>query len=172
MLKVGIMLALLMATASVAAVNPMRGTGSNTQTVVLKKRADNGPYGDSAYSFRYRTQDVAIHRNAVDLVFNGCGLLHVSPEKGLKNRIAKVAGSTFGDIKGFPTEGWMSDSIAPERGGLYVMEIDDGTTHMRVMFQITGFNGFTVELEWAPFAEQHAGLGGTLGQCTGHHDCK
>ena len=41
--------------------------------VTLTKRASNGSYGTAAYSFRLASQDYAVHRNYVDLVFSGCG---------------------------------------------------------------------------------------------------
>ena len=58
--------------------------------LVLTRRANNNAYGTSAFSFRTATQDLAVHRNHVDLVFNGCGLLHFNPVGGMRSRVCDL----------------------------------------------------------------------------------
>lgn len=140
-------------------------------TIALTKRMDDGPYGTSAYSFRYGTQDVAIHKNSVDLVWNGCGNLHVRPEAGLKSRITKTMVTSLANVRDFPSGGWKSDCIPAEAGAVYVLEIDDGTTKMRLKLRIAELTGSAMKLEWAPFRDMNIGLGGTMGKCSGKHGC-
>jgi len=137
--------------------------------VVLTKRKDNGPYGTSAYSFRYMSQDVAVHKNDVDLVYNNCGLLHVAPQGGLKNRIAKVKGMAITDAITFPEQNWLTTAVEPEKDGVYVMEVDDGTTHLRVRIHISSVSDTELHLEWMPFRDASKGSSGTLGACSGKH---
>lgn len=141
-------------------------------SVVLKRRVGNAAYDNSAYSFRYATQDLAIHKNSVDLVYSGCGLLHCSPEAGLKNRITKVTGRTLAEVDQPPTVGWMTQCIKPEAGACYVMDIDDGTTKMRVKIHLTTVTVGEIDFEWSPFHDSTRGSSSTMGQCTGVHACK
>lgn len=137
--------------------------------VTLTKRKDNGAYGTSAYSFRYASQDLDVHKNDVDLIYNGCGLLHVAPYGGLKNRIAKVDSPSFAAAKMLPDQGWHTQSIEPEKDAFYVMEIDDGTTHERVKFHILSLTDAEIRFEWTPFRDVTKGTAGTMGQCSGKH---
>ena len=141
-------------------------------SVVLKRRAGNGAYENSAYSFRYSTQDFAIHKNSVDLVYSGCGLLHCSPEAGLKNRITKVPGRTLAEVDQPPTVGWMTQCIKPEAGACYVMDVDDSTTKMRVKIHLTTVTAAEIDFEWSPFHDSTRGTSSTMGQCTGMHAVK
>ncbi|MDB5297812.1 MAG: hypothetical protein JWO31_3795 [Phycisphaerales bacterium] len=53
------------------------------QQVTLSKRLpQGGPYGTSAYSFRYRSQDKAVHKNYVDVLYSTCGLVHINQSAG------------------------------------------------------------------------------------------
>lgn len=146
---------------------PLLGT-----SVTLTKRKDDGPYGSSAFSFRYATQDIAIHKNDVDLVYNNCGLVHVAPQGGLKNRIAKVKGTAITDALNFPTQSWQSTCFEPEKDGVYIMEIDDSVTHMRVRLHVSSVTETELQFEWTPFRDVAIGTSGTLGACTGKHGCQ
>ena len=148
-------------------------SGEETITkVTLKRRADNGPYGKSAYSFRYASQDAGVHHNDVDLVFNGCGQLHISPAGGSKSRIVRVDAKKLQDVKGLPKDGWQTNCIAPEKGAVEVLEIEDENTKAVVKFIVTDVSEKEVKLEWAPFRDPGRGDAGTLAQCGGPHDCK
>lgn len=140
--------------------------------VVLTKRTEDGPYEKSAYSFRYMTQDVAVHKNEVDIVYGACGQLHIQPGSSLKNKIVKVVGASLDEIETWPNAGWKTSSIEATKNTLYVMEIDDGTTRMRVKFRVTTVNAAEVHFEWMPFRDMSAGLSGTLSKCTGKHASK
>jgi hypothetical protein len=140
--------------------------------VVLTKRLEDGPYEKSAYSFRYMTQDVAIHKNEVDVVYSACGQIHVQPNSGLKNKITKVPGMSLDEVQTWPNTGWMMSSIDAVKNQNYVMEIDDGTTKMRVKFRVSTLNAAELHLEWLPFRDMNAGLSGTLSKCTGKHATK
>lgn len=140
------------------------------RSVTLTRRKDNGPYGTSAYSFRYATQSLDRHGNDVDLVFNGCGNLHVAPNGGEKSRIVKVLASAWTDAGEIPAEGWKTESFAPEKNGVYVMEIDDGATRFHVRLRVTAVSDAEVRFEWAPFRDPSRATQGTLGQCGGKHD--
>jgi len=168
-------LSFVVAAASVAPFGPAGGGDGKSEvvtTVLLKKRVGNAAYDNSAYSFRYSTQDLAIHKNSVDLVYSGCGLLHCSPEVGLKNRIAKVQAKTLAEVDQPPTVGWMTQCITPEAGALYVMDIDDGTTRMRVKLHLTTVTAGEIGFEWSPFHDATRGTSSTMGQCIGKHACK
>ena len=140
--------------------------------VTLTRRKDDGPYGTSAYSLRYASQDVAIHKNDVDLVFNQCGMVHIAPQGGLKNRIARVKGTEITDALNFPTQSFQSTCFEPEKDAVYIMEIDDNVTHMRVRLHISSVTETEVRLEWMPFRDVGVGTSGTLGACTGKHGCQ
>jgi hypothetical protein len=139
--------------------------------VTLTRRAESGPYATSAYSFRYASQDLAVHHNAVDLVFNDCGLVHISAYGGQQNRVARVKGKDLADVNVMPEEGWLKACFRPEKDALYVMVVDDGSTRFRVKFHVLEAKDDKVTLEWAPFREAPAGENGTMGHCTGKHDC-
>lgn len=140
--------------------------------VTLTRRKDDGPYGTSAYSLRYASQELAIHKNDVDLVFNQCGMIHVAPQGGLKNRIARVKGTEITDALNFPEQSFQTTCFEPEKDAVYIMEIDDGVTHMRVRLHISSVTETEVHLEWMPFRDVGIGTSGTLGACTGKHGCQ
>jgi hypothetical protein len=162
-------LALVLATALGA------GLASEEETAVrvsLSRRADNGPYGKSAYSFRLASQEPSQHRNYVDLVYSGCGQLHVSPHGGLKNRITKVAAKKLRDVKTTPDGSWQTYCIEPEKGAVYVLDIDDGSARQKVKFLITDVSDQEVKLEWALHREPPGAEAGTMGECGGPHECR
>ena len=152
--------------------------GKKQQQVTLKRRADNGPYVEAAYSFRQATHDKAVHRNYVDLVLNGCGQLHVSPVNGVKSRItdlgtadlAKAPNNAPADAK------WMAESIPPEEGHVYLLEIDATGQRMTVKFRVDEVANDAVKLTWVtvkplegPAPNPRRGAAGTMGQCGGKH---
>ena len=140
--------------------------------VSLSRRNADGPYEKNAYSFRYMTQDVEVHKNEVDVVYGACGQIHVQPGANLKNKIAKVPGMSLDEVQTWPNTGWMTSSIDAVKNQNYVMEIDDGTTRMRVKFRVGTLNSAELRFEWMPFRDMSAGLSGTLSKCTGKHATK
>jgi len=138
--------------------------------VTLERRTDNGPYGESAYSFRYASQELDEHRNEVDLVFNNCGNLHISAG-GAENRVAQVEGRKLSDVEALPQDGWTTTCFAPEESALYVMQIDDGTQRFAVALRIVDAKPNKLVFEWLPFVAPPQGERGTFGECGGEHDC-
>lgn len=143
--------------------------GETITKVTLKKRADNGPYGSSAYSFRYASQELSVHRNDVDLVYNGCGQLHIG---GSKSRIVRADAKKLEDVEEIPKDGWRKSCVAPEKGAVYVLEIEDENTKVAVKFVLTDVSEKAVKLEWAPFRDPVRGQAGTDAQCGGPHECQ
>jgi hypothetical protein len=140
--------------------------GEPVTKVALTKRLDNGAYKTSAYSFRYASQDLAVHKNHVDIVYNGCGSVHVSAHGGSKNTIARAEGKTLRDVKTAPTQGWQ-EKLVPEKGACYVLSIDTDECKMRVKLLVTDVSDKAVKFEWAQLPPQSEA--GTLGQCGGPH---
>ena len=146
--------------------------------VTLTKRGNNGPYGTSAYSFRLASQDQVVHRNYVDLVFNGCGQLHINPVNGMQSRITDLGTASLdsGAVP-LPTAAWRSRSILPQAGHVYFQEIKDERQSFAVRFLVTEMDGDTLKLRWQPVDPTHRvlplaagkGAAGTMGQCGGPH---
>ena len=136
--------------------------------VTLKKRLDNGAYKDAGYSIRYRSQDVAVHRNHVDLLYDACGLVHVAAGGG-ESRIARAAGKSLADVKSAPKDGWL-ECILPEKGVNYVLAVDAGDCKLKARLRITDVSDKEVKLEWSLLGP--ANEVGTKGQCGGPHEAK
>ena len=155
--------------------------GKKPQEVTLKRRADNGPYGEAAYSFRQATHDKAVHRNYVDLVLNGCGQLHVAPVNGAKTRVVDLGAA---ELKAAPDAApadakWMTRSVGPEAGHVYLIEIDENGQRMTVKFRVDEVTDDAVKLTWVtvkplegPAPNPRRGAAGTMGQCGGKHGSK
>ena len=147
--------------------------------VTLTKRADNGPYGTSAYSFRLASGDYAVHHNYVDLVFNGCGQLHINPVNGMSSRVVDLGAIPFvPSIAAPPSDAaWHQRSITPQAGHVYYQEIKDERQSFAVEFLVTEASADTVKLRWEPVDSTHQvlplpagkGAAGTMGQCGGPH---
>ena len=145
--------------------------------VTLTKRSNNGPYGTSAYSFRLATQEQAVHRNYVDLVFNGCGQLHINPVNGMQSRITDLGPAALESVIQPPTVTWHDESIMPQAGHVYLQEIKDERQSFAVRFLVTEANASTLKLRWQPVDPTHRvlplaagkGAAGTMGQCGGSH---
>jgi len=151
-------------------------TGDPSTTVDLTRRLDNGPYGQSAYSFRYSTGDVDVHKGSVDLVYERCGLLHVSLHGGQENRILDVGSKPPEDGAVLPSSGWRERSIKPIAGHYYIQEVAFGDHATVVRFQVMEFTPDHVRLRWMPIdgdscpwpLDLNAGAG-RKGQCGGPH---
>ena len=146
--------------------------------VTLTKRSSNGPYGTSAYSFRLASQDQTVHHNYVDLVFNGCGQLHINPVGGMKSRITDLGtGSLEAGGEPSATAKWYNRSIVPQAGHVYHQEIKDERQSFAVRFVVTEADADKLKLRWQPVDAAHQvlplaagkGAAGTMGQCGGPH---
>ena len=148
---------------------------------MLTKRANNGAYDTSAYSFRLASQDYAVHHNYVDLVFNGCGQLHINPVTGMNSRIADLGAISFPPTAPIaPPDGdaaWRQRSITPQVGHVYLQDIKDERQSFAVEFVVTDVSAGTVKLRWQAVDPTHRvlplapgkGAAGTAGQCGGPH---
>lgn len=147
--------------------------------VTLTKRADNGAYGSSAYSFRLSSQDFAVHRNYVDLVFNGCGLLHINPVNGMTSRVVDLGAVPFAPAPATPPAdaAWHRNSITPQVNHVYFQDIKDQRQNFAVEYVVTEVGPDTIKLRWLPVDPDHKvlplapgkGAAGTMGQCGGSH---
>lgn len=137
--------------------------------VTLAKRLDSGPYKTSAYSFRYASQDLAVHKNHVDVVYDACGCVHVAAAPGSKNTIARAEGKTLRDVKTAPAGGW-KECLVPEKGAIYVLSVDTDESKMRIKLLVTDVSDKAVKFDWAQLPPQSEP--GTRGQCGGPHDAK
>lgn len=174
--RVGFTLCALIVSLSLA-----RASDPAPTEVTLTKRANNGAYGTSAYSFRLASQDYAAHRNYVDLVFNGCGQLHINPVTGMGSRIADLSKIPFASTAPTaPPDGdsaWRQRSITPQAGHVYLQDIKDERQSFTVEFIVTEVSANTVKLRWQAVDPTHQllplapdkGAAGTAGQCGGPH---
>lgn len=157
------------------------GQSKNYHKVVLTRRKDNGPYGTSAYSFRHQTQELELHRNNVDLVFNGCGQLHINPHAGLMGGIADLGEGDLdkvqlADAKRVPQQTWRRFCLTPKDGHVYVHAGRFLNQQFNVAFKIKVISPDKLGLEWRFLGEvgevdaryRYVGAG-TMGQCGGFH---
>jgi len=145
--------------------------GDEPIRVTLTRRVKADVYETSAYSFRYASQDVEVHKNHVDLGLGTCGRLHVSFHGGQENQIARVGAKKLDEVQSWPAKGWQKSCVNPEKDAVYVMDVNDGKTRSRVKFRIVEAKPDKVTIEWAPFRDELVGKAGTSGLCGGEHDC-
>ena len=155
--------------------------GTTYHEVVLTRRGNNGSYETSAYSFRHQTQDLGLHRNNVDVVFNGCGQLHINPHAGLQGGIADVGKAdldkiTMADVKKVPKQAWRHFCLPPKDGHVYIHEGRYLNQRFTVAFKIKTITPTKLGMQWRFLGEQegedakyrYTGAG-TMGQCGGQH---
>ena len=149
--------------------------------VVLTRRKNNGPYETSAYSFRHQTQDLGLHRNNVDVVFNGCGQLHINPHAGLQGGIADVGKADLdkiklADVKKVPRQAWRRFCLPPKDGHVYIHEGHYLNQRFTVAFKIKTITPDKLGIQWTFLGDgadeeteyRYTGAG-TMGQCGGQH---
>ncbi len=149
--------------------------------VVLTRRGNNGPYGMTAYSFRHQTQELDVHRNNVDVVFNGCGQLHINPHAGLQGRIADLGKVDLDKItltaaKKVPRQSWRRFCLLPMDGHVYLHEGRYLNQRFTVAFKIKVIRPDKLGMQWRFIGVQegedpkyrYVGAG-TMGQCGGAH---
>ncbi|MEM8875927.1 MAG: hypothetical protein AAGD32_16895 [Planctomycetota bacterium] len=149
--------------------------------ITLEKRVENGPYKNSAYSFRQETHDVAIHKNYVDLLLNRCGLIHISPVSGMSSRVTDLGEMPLAASPDVAPDNadWHTEWIEPVIGHVYLQQIEDGPQTMIVKYHIDEVHEDAVKLTWTviqpfqgPERAPNAGAAGTKGQCGGPHEDK
>ena len=155
------------------------GDEKDTFDLVLTRRTNNGPYGTSAFSFRKSSHELDEHRNYVDLVYNGCGMLHFNPVGGMASRVADLGEQDELDVKFDPDQKrvWARDSYLPEQGHVYRQEIKCNGQTMVVAYRVQDVAHDEIKLRWKVVEEvtgreRAAGMGGTMGQCGGRHSSR
>ena len=168
---------MLLIVATVAGAAAAAAADNAARHASLKMRKDNGPYKDSAYSFRKATSDATVHRNYVDLVFNKCGFLHINPVSGEENRITDLGASALKDAPdAAPADArWLVSRFKPLAGHVYIEEIKQHGRTMTVKFLVDQATDDTVKLTWVTVKplegpdDSKRGAAGQMGQCGGPH---
>ena len=155
--------------------------GPSDHKVILTRRGNNGPYGTTAYSFRHQTQELNLHRNNVDVVFNGCGQLHINPHAGLQGRISDLGKAeldkiALADVKKVPQQSWRRFCLPPIDGHVYLHEGRYLNQRFTIAFKIKVIKPDRLEMQWRSLDQQviedvkyrYVGAG-TMGQCGGMH---
>ena len=155
---------------------------SKSNSVVLTRRANNNAYGTSAFSFRKDSQDIAEHRNYVDLVFNGCGHFHFNPvPTDMQSRVADLGEQLDMEIDYDESEDkdrfWAEQSFPPQEGHVYLHMIKCKDQTMTVMYRINEVSSDEIKLDWKIVkelsgTEADGGNAGTMGQCGGSHPAR
>ena len=120
-----------------------------TKTVTLTPR-NKQPYGTSAYSFRFATSDIAVHRNYVDLLYNNCRSLHLNPFNGSNSRAIDLGESTLAaaaDDAAADAIG-IDDRIDPVVGHTYLEEVNVDEDHELVKFHVDAITKDGITLTW------------------------
>ena len=156
---------------------PLLHRGGRTVTLVSRKK--NEPtYGDSAYSFRYDTPDSEAVKNVVDVVFNSCGLLHLTPYGGTESFIVDMGKTTLDQVTELPKQGWRrANCVLVAEGHVYVIEIRADGESYTFKFEIKRATALSIELDWAgigqprkaPAISPFQGKNGVFGTCGGPH---
>jgi hypothetical protein len=122
---------------------------------------------------------VAVHDNYVDLVFNNCGVLHFNPVGDMSSRATDLG---VGTLDGTPRAAgadakWFAQSVRPEAGHVYLLEINADDQRSLVKFRIDDVQGDSMKISWtaielAPPPQPAPGDGkrgraGTMGLCGG-----
>jgi len=144
--------------------------------VELPRRTDNGPYRQSAFSFRYAAQNEEEHHNRVDVVYDLCEQIHLTPYGGEYSRVTDL-GATEPSAIGAIAEGPRFDhSFKPQAGHWYLQEFGREDLEPRALFQVISVDANSVSLRWRPVGKgsscwrREHGVAGTKGQCGGRHD--
>jgi hypothetical protein len=164
-------------------------TGGAWTQVTLARRHSAGEYESSAYSFRDALLGASPNRNDVDLVYCEAGILHFASRVGIRcraglveddasaaasSRIGFLPGSkeerdALNDISKIPASNWMSKGVEPLTGQLWVMEVDDGDSRLRLQLRVLSVNESHVALEWTPLRSTLADPVALLAPCKERH---
>ncbi len=157
---------------------------AGTQQFSLTKRQEQGPYGNSAYSFRHASAELTEHRNEVDLVYSNCGLLHINPVGRMSSRVTDLGEAALEAAPDAADENakWLEQSVKPQQGHVYLQEIVAHDQRSLVKFRVDEAAGDSLKISWvaieldpppAPAPGQgQRGRAGTMGLCGGPHQAK
>ena len=155
------------------------GEEESEQRFLLEIR-DDTEYSKSAFSFRTEAQDIDVHRNNVDLVFNNCGRLHFNPVLGMKSKVADLGEEDLRVEVDLEEEDrdWSASSFIPEEGHVYLQVVNYQGGAMKVKFRIDEMErdeklaiSFEVLEEWSGGRPSSA-KAGVMGKCGGPHPPK
>lgn len=127
--------------------------------MILTRRVNNGPYGTTAYSFRHQRQKLNLHRNNVDIVFNGCGQLHINPPVGLQGRVCdlgnvELAKVALADLDNVPRQSWRRFCLPPVDGHVYLHEGRYLNQRFAIAFKIKVIKPDRFDLHWRTLGQQ------------------
>jgi hypothetical protein len=108
------------------------------ETQIKLDRRTNSQYEKSAYSFRYKTQSRAEHKNYVDIVYSANGNLRINNHGGAECKIVDLGeevGSGF-DIRKVKKNDWQKIQIQPVTGHVYAYHVKVQQYQMTVLFRI------------------------------------
>ncbi len=123
--------------------------GQESGAVTLEQRTES-KYKQSAYSFRYKTQDYAKHKNYIDIVYEA-GVMRINNHGGQKNRIADLGSmEKLSEVSkvGKSDTRWTQDLLAPEPGHVYAMDVNADNQNMAVVFRVKEASAERMEFEW------------------------
>lgn len=120
-------------------------TGQKPARVTLDLRTTNGPYGTSAYCFRYATQDAKACKNRVDLWACHNEDFHARRTTSLVD----MGKGKLRSVDAVPMGVEWSRTLPIEVGHVYVAHCDDPRDRdFYVKFRVRSFQGSQVEIEW------------------------
>lgn len=117
--------------------------------VTLTSRAEQA-YGKSAYSFRYRSQSLATHKNYVDVVYQN-DMIAINHHGGLVSRIADL-----GEVElaarpdGSKIKQWQDKQIKPQPDHCYLVQIKADKNQLSVAFKVISVEEDSLSFEWLP----------------------
>ena len=114
---------------------PDRSVG---ETKIKLDRRTNTEYDKSAYSFRYKSQSKAEHKNYVDIVFSANGNIRVNNHGGMACKIVDLGGDVGKgfDIRKVKKGDWQQMQIKPVTGHYYAYHVQVQRNQMTVVFRV------------------------------------
>lgn len=117
--------------------------------VTLETRKQN-EYGQSGYSFRYRTTEKSKHRNNVDVTFEN-GVMRVNHHGGLQSRIADLGDVELASAAKAPKNAkWETRNIRPVQGHTYVLQLQIDGYALQAAFKIDKLYDDELQFLWIP----------------------
>jgi hypothetical protein len=107
------------------------------KTEIKLDRRTNPEYGNSAYSFRYKTQSKAKHKNYVDIVYSVNGNIRINNHGGMECGIVDIGSELdSGKVPKVKKADWQTRQIKPVTGHYYVYGVSAERNEMSVVFRV------------------------------------
>jgi len=127
--------------------------GRKAPRLTLRMRKDNGPYGESAFSFTHVTADPEQCKNRMDVWFCHNGDLHAASA----SVIADLGKGSLSKVKAIPAGAAWKDCVAAVKGHAYVLHCRHADRmDFYVKLVVREVKADRVELEWSLLSD---GLG-------------